>query len=161
VGLGLIVWGYAQARLSPTVVWAPPVGLRHAALTLMLPVFPLLTAAYVPGRISRWAGGHPMLVGTLLWALAQESLDATDRGRLESIATEAARPDLVEPEVAALLAEARSLYQRGGVLPHAAAVAAEQRRLATEALAGCRLPRLREVLEFLLDLAVPEGASAS
>jgi geranylgeranyl pyrophosphate synthase len=102
-------------------------------------------------------GGRP----TLLWALAQESLNATDRGRLESIATEAARPDLVEPEVAALLAEARSLYQRGGVLPHAAAVAAEQRRLATEALAGCRLPRLREVLEFLLDLAVPEGASAS
>ena len=36
----------------------------------------------------------------------------------------------------------------------------EQRRLAAEALASCRFRRLREVLEFLLDLAVPEMAAA-
>jgi hypothetical protein len=29
--------------------------------------------------------------------------------------------------------------------------------LASDAIAACRLPRLREVLEFLLDLAVPAG----
>ena len=63
--------------------------------------------------------------------------------------------------MAALLEEARGLYQQAGVLPRAAGVAADQRRLAAEAISGCRLPRLREVLEFLLDLAVPEGAGGS
>jgi len=70
LGLGLIVFGYGQARAAPVVVWVPPVGMQHAALTLMLPVFPLLAATYLPGRLSRWSGGHPMLVGTVLWGLA-------------------------------------------------------------------------------------------
>jgi hypothetical protein len=37
---------------------------------------------------------------------------------------------------------------------------AEQRALAAAAAATCRLRRLRDVLEFLLDLAVPELAAA-
>jgi uncharacterized membrane protein len=36
---------------------------------LMLPVFPLLFATYLPGRLKRWAK-HPMLVAVKLWALA-------------------------------------------------------------------------------------------
>jgi geranylgeranyl pyrophosphate synthase len=102
-------------------------------------------------------GGRP----TLLWALALESLDPGDLARLKTIAGDAIRPDLAAGAAAVLLEEARGLYARAGVLPRAAAVAAEQRRLAAEAIAGCRLPRLREVLEFLLDLAVPEGAGAA
>lgn len=69
LGLALIVWGYGLARQAPLVLYTPPVGLRHAALLVMLPVFPLLIAAYVPGRI-RATLGHPMLIATVLWGLA-------------------------------------------------------------------------------------------
>ena len=69
VGLALIVFGYAQARQAPVLLWAPPVWTRHLALVLLLPVFPLLLAAYLPGRI-RTAARHPMLVAVKLWALA-------------------------------------------------------------------------------------------
>ena len=44
IGLGLIAWGYGMARTSPTVVWLPPMGLRHLVLLLMVPVFPMLLA---------------------------------------------------------------------------------------------------------------------
>lgn len=69
IGLVLIIWGYGMARAGGDTVYAPPSWGRHAALALMLPVFPLLLAAYLPGRIQR-ALGHPMLVATFLWALA-------------------------------------------------------------------------------------------
>lgn len=69
VGLVAIVYGYAAARETGTPLWSPPVWTRHLALTLMLPVFPLVFAAYVPGRIARGLG-HPMLIGTAIWALA-------------------------------------------------------------------------------------------
>jgi len=100
-------------------------------------------------------GGRP----TLLWALALERLPAAAVERLRAIAAVAARP-AADAEALALLAEARELYARAEVVPRAVAVAAEQRQLAAGALAECRLPRLREVLEFLLDLAVPDAASA-
>ena len=69
VGLALIVLGYGLARQQPTLLYAPPAGLRHLALLLMVPVFPLLLAAYLPGRIQR-AAKHPMLAAVKLWALA-------------------------------------------------------------------------------------------
>lgn len=69
VGFVLVVRGYAEARLAPELLYAPPTWARHLLATLMLPVFPLLLAAYLPGRIKRIAGGHPMLVATKLWAL--------------------------------------------------------------------------------------------
>jgi uncharacterized membrane protein len=69
VGLALLVWGYGQARQQPVVVFVPPRGLRHVALLLMLPVFPLLLAAYLPGRI-KTAAKHPMLLAVKFWALA-------------------------------------------------------------------------------------------
>jgi uncharacterized membrane protein len=68
-GFVLIVRGYAEARLAPELLYAPPTWTRHLLATLMLPVFPLLFAAYLPGRIKKLAGGHPMLVATKLWAL--------------------------------------------------------------------------------------------
>ena len=69
VGLALIVVGYGLARRDPVVLYAPPAGLRHLALVLMLPVFPLLFAAYLPGRI-RAIAKHPFLLAVKLWALA-------------------------------------------------------------------------------------------
>jgi uncharacterized membrane protein len=69
-GLAAIVWGYAQYRAGGYIaVWEPPRWTRHLAWTLMLPVFPLLIAAYAPGRIKATLK-HPMLVAVKLWALA-------------------------------------------------------------------------------------------
>jgi uncharacterized membrane protein len=65
----LVVHGYGVARQAPLVIYAPPLALRHVALLLMLPVFPLLFAAYLPGRIQR-AARHPMLLAVMLWAAA-------------------------------------------------------------------------------------------
>jgi uncharacterized membrane protein len=69
VGFVLIVWGYGLARQDPVVLYAPPVWTRHLALLFMVPVFPLLLAAYLPGRIQAKVG-HPMLAAVKLWALA-------------------------------------------------------------------------------------------
>jgi uncharacterized membrane protein len=68
-GFALIVYGYGLARQSPVVVYDPPRMLRHLALLMLLPVFPLILAAYLPGRIKA-ATKHPMLVATKLWATA-------------------------------------------------------------------------------------------
>ncbi len=68
-GFVLIVIGYGQARQAPVVLYTPPLALRHVAALLMLPVFVLLLAAYLPGRIKA-AAKHPMLAATKLWAVA-------------------------------------------------------------------------------------------
>jgi geranylgeranyl pyrophosphate synthase len=93
-------------------------------------------------------GGRP----TLLWALALERLTGTAAARLHAAATRAREAD----DPCESLAEARALYEEAGVVSRAGEIAQEQRRRAAEAVAGCRLRRLREVLEFLLDLAVPD-----
>jgi uncharacterized membrane protein len=67
LGLALVVWGFAKAPVVQ--IWAPPVWTRHLALLLMLPVFPLLFAAYLPGKIKAKVR-HPMLAAIKFWALA-------------------------------------------------------------------------------------------
>lgn len=69
IGLGLLIYGYSVARQAPIVLYTPPAGLRHIAWLLMLPVFPLLIATYLPGRI-KVATKHPMLLAVKLWATA-------------------------------------------------------------------------------------------
>jgi uncharacterized membrane protein len=69
IGFILLVHGYAAARAEPIVLYSPPMWTRHLAALLMLPVFPLLFAAYLPGRIKS-AVKHPMLTATKAWALA-------------------------------------------------------------------------------------------
>lgn len=69
VAFVLLVYGYGMARQAPVVLYSPPTVLRHIALLLMLPVFPLLFAAYLPGRIKS-AAKHPMLLAVKLWATA-------------------------------------------------------------------------------------------
>jgi len=68
-GFVLIVVGYAAARLEPIALYYPPFWMRHLMMLLMLPVFPLLVAAYLPGRIKA-AVKHPMLTATKAWALS-------------------------------------------------------------------------------------------
>jgi uncharacterized membrane protein len=65
----LLVHGYGLARQQPVVIYHPPTWTRHLAMLLMLPVFPLLFSAYLPGRIKA-AVKHPMLTATKAWALA-------------------------------------------------------------------------------------------
>jgi uncharacterized membrane protein len=72
VGLALIVYGFGEARYAASgnpLLWDPPRWTRHITMTLMLPVFVLLAAAYLPGRISA-AVKHPMLLSVKIWAFA-------------------------------------------------------------------------------------------
>lgn len=69
IGFALIIYGYGIARQHPIVLYVPPVWMRHLAALVMLPVFPLVFAAYLPGRIKN-AMKHPMLAATKFWALA-------------------------------------------------------------------------------------------
>lgn len=70
VALGLIIWGFGQARTAPQWIWYPPHSLRHVTMLLMLVSFVLLVAAYVPGNRIKAAVGHPMLAGVKTWAFA-------------------------------------------------------------------------------------------
>ena len=69
-GFVLIVWGYGEARATPTVLYSPPVWTRHLAALLTLPAFVLLAASKVAGSRIKATVGHPMVLGVLLWALA-------------------------------------------------------------------------------------------
>jgi uncharacterized membrane protein len=68
-GLVLIVLGYADARGETAILYVTPRWMQAITTTLMLPVFPLLLAAYLPGAIQR-VMQHPMLVAVKLWAFA-------------------------------------------------------------------------------------------
>ena len=69
VGFALLIYGYGLARQAPVQLYTPPAAMRHVALALMIPVFPLLLAAYLPGRIET-ATKHPMLLAVKIWATA-------------------------------------------------------------------------------------------
>lgn len=69
VGIVLLVRGYGDIRWASSVVYTPPGWLRHVGMLLLVPVFPLLLAAYLPGRI-RTATKHPMLLAVKIWALS-------------------------------------------------------------------------------------------
>ena len=69
-GFVLIVYGYADARMTPVAVWSPPPWTGHLAALLTIPAFILLAAAYVPGTRIKRAVGHPMVAGVKVWAFA-------------------------------------------------------------------------------------------
>ncbi|MBI5278931.1 MAG: NnrU family protein [Burkholderiales bacterium] len=65
----LIVWGYGQAR-QQVPLWTPPGFMRHVTALLMLPVFVMFVAAYVPKNGIKAKLGHPQILSVKLWALA-------------------------------------------------------------------------------------------
>jgi uncharacterized membrane protein len=67
LGFVLVVWGFSRAPVIQ--VWSPPDWTRYVAMLLMLPVFILLIAAYLPGQIKAKLR-HPMLTAIKFWALA-------------------------------------------------------------------------------------------
>ena len=99
-------------------------------------------------------GGRP----TVMWAIAWEQLAAGGRQELREIAHNCGRSDANDDSRAVSIRAARQLYQQAGVFERMAEIVSEQRSAAVESVRSCRYPRLREVLEFLLDLAVPEQA---
>lgn len=76
VGFVLIVRGYGEARMHPQVLYTTPFWMRHVTFLLMLPVFPMFLAAYLPGRI-RSTLKHPMLVAVKTWAVAHLLVNGT------------------------------------------------------------------------------------
>jgi len=70
VGFFLIVWGYGLARADSVVLWTPPAWARHVAALINLPAFILLAAASPKGNFIKAAVGHPMVLGTKVWAFA-------------------------------------------------------------------------------------------
>lgn len=70
VGLGLIIYGFGEARATTGMLYNPPVFLKHIALLLMLPAFICLAAGFLPaGRIAV-AVKHPQVLSIKIWALA-------------------------------------------------------------------------------------------
>lgn len=68
-GFYLLVTGYGAARSSGAALYVAPSGFRYLAMFLMLPVFPLALASVLPGRI-KIRTRHPLLLATMLWAVA-------------------------------------------------------------------------------------------
>ncbi len=68
-GFYLLVTGYGAARRSAAVLYASPPWLRYVAALLMLPVLVLALSSVFSGRIQHRAR-HPLLLATLLWAVA-------------------------------------------------------------------------------------------
>ena len=69
-GIILIGWGFALYRATGWIdIWHPPAFMRHITVGLMLISIILVTAAYLPGHIKKWAK-HPMLAGVKIWAFA-------------------------------------------------------------------------------------------
>jgi geranylgeranyl diphosphate synthase type II len=99
-------------------------------------------------------GGRP----TVMWAIACEQLAGSGHQELREIAHNCTRIDASDESRTASIQAARRLYQQAGVFERMAEIVTEQRSAAAESVRSCRYPRLREVLEFLLDLAVPEQA---
>ena len=65
----LMVWGYGQAR-GQVPLWDPPAAMRYVTVALMLPVFVLFVAAYVPRNGIRARLHHPQALSVKLWAFA-------------------------------------------------------------------------------------------
>jgi len=70
IGFILIIHGYGVARLTPQVLWVPPVATRHAAALLMLFAMIFLVASYIPGNQIKARLRHPMVISVKVWSFA-------------------------------------------------------------------------------------------
>jgi len=76
LGIVLMVKGYADLRLAPTILYTSPVWLRYVAAILLLPIFVLSLAPYFSGRIN-CVVKHPQLLALQVWALAHLLVNGT------------------------------------------------------------------------------------
>ncbi len=68
-GFVLLVWGYGQVR-DQMPLWNPPAFMRYVTAVLMLPVFVLFVAPYVPRNAIKARLHHPQVLSVKLWAFA-------------------------------------------------------------------------------------------
>lgn len=61
IGFALMVWGYGQARMDSTLLWAAPMGLYHATAGLMLVSMILLMGFHFGRSAISVKVHHPML----------------------------------------------------------------------------------------------------
>jgi len=70
IGLVLIIWGFARERFDAATLWAPPVYIRHIAITLMLASLILLGGYIFKKSHIATAVHHPMAWSVVVWAAA-------------------------------------------------------------------------------------------
>ena len=81
IGLVLIVQGY-QRWEDWEVLWVGPEWARWVSAVVMMPALILFAAGNLPaGKIKHWLG-HPMVMGTLLWASVHLLSGFSDRALL-------------------------------------------------------------------------------
>ena len=68
-GLVLLILGYGIARGDPVILYVTPAWLLYVNFLLMLFVFPLFMAGFLPGRI-KTAVKHPVFASVKIWAFA-------------------------------------------------------------------------------------------
>lgn len=69
-GLGLIIWGFMQARPDAAFIYEPPSILKHIAMGLMWVSFVALAASSFPAGQIKAKLKHPMITGLKIWAFA-------------------------------------------------------------------------------------------
>lgn len=70
VGLGLIIYGFGQARPEAMFFYEPPSFMRHIAHGLMLIAFVSIAASSFPAGKIKAVLKHPMITGVKIWAFA-------------------------------------------------------------------------------------------
>ena len=70
IGFVLIVWGFGRARVDALILWHPPLWMWTVTSVLTLPAFILIVAGNLKGTRMKERLGHPMVLGTKLWAFA-------------------------------------------------------------------------------------------
>ena len=68
IGFVLIIWGFGQARATASPVWAPPVFIRHIAITLMLISLILVGAFLFKKSHIAVAVHHPLDWAAIVWS---------------------------------------------------------------------------------------------
>ena len=102
-------------------------------------------------------GGRP----TLMWALAMKYLNEKDRQELSQIAHHSPSNDRPRKFESRSISDAKRLFVKADVFRRAEEILSDQRRKASFSISSCKHARVREVLEFLLDLAVPEQVESN
>jgi uncharacterized membrane protein len=70
IGLVLLVWGYAIARQTSPVLYAPPAWMAHLSILLMAIAFVSLAVSQFPAGRLKPILKHPMLLAVKVWAFA-------------------------------------------------------------------------------------------
>lgn len=69
IGFALIIWGYASFRPEALQLYLPPEWGRHVTYPLVAIGIVLLAASQLPVGHIKQTLQHPMLIGTILWAI--------------------------------------------------------------------------------------------